>query len=65
MSIKSERNIKMQEIISKLKKDIHYSLSTKDFETLGFSFESFLRYGQVSQEKVVAFHKVLIQKFDK
>lgn len=65
MSIKSERNIKMQEIISKLKQDINYSLSTKDFETLGFSFESFLRYGQVSQEKVVAFHKVLIQKFDK
>ncbi len=55
----------MQEIISKLKQDINYSLTTKDFEALGFSFESFLRYGQVSQEKVVAFHKVLIQKFDK
>ena len=57
--------LKMQEIINKLKQDINYSLSTKDFETLGFSFESFLRYGQVSQEKVIAFHKVLIQKFDK
>jgi hypothetical protein len=56
----------MKTIIEKLKKDINYSLSTKDFKTLGFSFESFLRYGQQKdQEKIKAFHKVLINKFDK
>ena len=56
----------MKTIIEKLKQDIKYSLSTKDFETLGFSFESFLRYGQQKdQEKIKAFHQVLVNKFDK
>lgn len=56
----------MKTIIEKLKKDINYSLSTKDFDTLGFSFESFLRYGQQKdQQKIRAFHQVLIKNFDK
>jgi hypothetical protein len=56
----------MKTIIEKLKQDINYSLSTKDFETLGFSLESFLRYAQQKdQEKIKAFHQVLINKFDK
>ncbi len=55
----------MKEIIKKLKNDINYSLSTKEFETLGFSFEDFLRYGQIDQDRTIAFHKVLIQKYDR
>jgi len=51
-------------IIEKLKQDINYGLTTKDFETLGFSFEMFLRYGQVSHEKVIAFHKLLIDQYE-
>mgnify|MGYP003683366931 CR=1 FL=1 len=52
------------ETINKLKQNINYSLTTKDFENLGFSFESFLRYGQVKDEKkIIQFHKVLIKNF--
>jgi hypothetical protein len=52
------------ETINKLKQNINYSLTTKDFENLGFSFESFLRYGQVKDEKkIIQFHKVLIKHF--
>lgn len=54
----------MKDIIQKLKNNITYSLSTKDFETLGFSFEDFLRYGQIKQDRVIAFHKILIQKYE-
>lgn len=50
--------------INKLKQNINYSLTTKDFENLGFSFESFLRYGQVKdQNKIIQFHKVLIKQY--
>tara|TARA_B100001093_G_scaffold57646_1_gene48734 strand:+ start:76 stop:252 length:177 start_codon:yes stop_codon:yes gene_type:complete len=54
----------MKEIIQKLKNDITYSLSTRDFETLGFSFEDFLRYGQISMDRVIEFNKIIIKKYD-
>ena len=35
-------------------------LTTVDFKTLGYSFESFLRYAQVSGNTRLKFHKALL-----
>ena len=35
------------------------SLSTKDFEDLGYSFEAFLRYGTLSPERTKRAHAAL------
>ena len=48
----------MENIRNKLKDG--KSLSTKDWEKLGYSFESFLRYAQISDEKRQAFHLLVL-----
>tara|TARA_B100000989_G_C19489980_1_gene449316 strand:+ start:820 stop:993 length:174 start_codon:yes stop_codon:yes gene_type:complete len=55
----------IEQIIKKLKNDITYPLTSKEFEALNLSFEDFLRYGQINEDRVIAFHKALIRKYAK
>ncbi len=49
----------MEKIVKKLKAG--NPMTTRDFEVLGYGFEDFLRYSQVTDQRRKEFHKKVIQ----